>query len=405
MATVRTTGRRIVPSLCAALVATATILSSFLVSTLPARADPGCNFGDLVNDFVNAATSIGGSCPGVCDDPVACAAAAAVAASLGGVGAAGDQNAVNTFCGDVSNLQNNLPGIQQGLSTAGISGDVASALEGLGDPLNIAQCACDVEQGAGQLSNDIGACLQDIGNAICSFMTGSSCTCSPSPPQIADCSQLQNTKCETDTGDPTNPNYYPCFGSGANGQTIVQGYGNGTVQNISPYPPAQQSVTAAGTVVSVATDSCGSIAYCVCPKPMVPTWTPDPPEQTMLGCDGCAGWAIFSCDCPSGTYPDPSGKLVNGIPVCLCNGTTNEVANLSSNALFGMCPPPACPTGQIRLTGNGNCVTPCSDPTKGMTMDGACCDPTQVTACGQCCPPGTIPDPTNRTCIPKQIAQ
>jgi hypothetical protein len=112
---------------------------------------------------------------------------------------------------------------------------------------------------------------------------------------------------------------------------------------------------------------------------------------------------IFSCDCPYDpkdpdrqTHP---GAVVNGISTCLCNNT-NQPANFGF-APLGMCPPPACPAGQTRLGLDGDCVTPCSDPSQGMAFDGSCCNPAQMSSCGQCCPPSTVPDPKSGTCVPR----
>ena len=382
-------------------------VTAMLWPWVPGRADPGCDLGDIVNAFINAASSIGSACPGVCEDGVGCAAAAALAAGLGGVGASGNQGSVDNFCNNVNNLQNNIASIQNALGDAGIALDLSQILGSVGNPLSIAQCACDAEEGVGQLGSDVGACFQELGQAICQAMNlGTPCSCTPSAPVLADCGQNISTLCEQYTSDTT------CFGADSQGtSTIVQGYDptSQTIQNISPYYPAQQTQTSGGTLVSVADQYCGGLSYCFCPKPMVPTWTYDYPQNldnpnNCMACENHSSWYIFSCNCPSGTHPDPSGKLVNGISVCLCDNT-NQPADFNPQSFFGMCPPPACPTGQVRLSGNGNCVTPCSDPTKGMTMDGTCCDPSQVTACGQCCPAKTIPDPATGTCIPIQTAQ
>ncbi len=402
MATVRTRGGRIASARVAALCAATVIFSS----VAPARANPGCSIGDIVNGLVQTIGSLtSGPCAAACEDGVGCGAAAGIAAGLGTAAAATNQGSVDNFCNTVNTVAGDIGQIQSALGSAGIPSDVTGsildALNGLGDPLSVAQCACSLEQGADQAISGLAACWQEFEQGLCQVMNfGNSCTCTPPPPVVANCSYLQNSQCASAGNNPDPNKYGFCYGSGANGTTtIVQGYdpGSNTVQNISPYYPAQQTVTAAGTEVSVATGNCGGIAYCFCPKPMVPTWTPDPLENTINGCDGCAGWYVFSCACPPKTHADPSGKLVNGVPVCICDGTTNEVANLSSNALFGMCPPPNCPPGQTRLSSVGKCVTPCSDPTKGMTPDGACCDPSQVSACGQCCPPGTRP--VNGSCV------
>jgi hypothetical protein len=50
-------------------------------------------------------------------------------------------------------------------------------------------------------------------------------------------------------------------------------------------------------------------------------------------------------------------------------------------------------------------VKPCTSSSEVMTPDGTCCDPNQVTFCGQCCPAGKVPDPANGTCTPLQTTQ
>ena len=108
---------------------------------------------------------------------------------------------------------------------------------------------------------------------------------------------------------------------------------------------------------------------------------------------------VFACDCPDGTHP--GATTPKGISSCLCDNT-NQPANFGF-APYGMCPPPACPAGQTRLGNDPNspCVTPCSDPKQGMAFDGSCCDPAQMNACGQCCPPSAVPDPKSGTCVPR----
>jgi hypothetical protein len=106
---------------------------------------------------------------------------------------------------------------------------------------------------------------------------------------------------------------------------------------------------------------------------------------------------ILSCDCPKGTHP--GATMQDGISTCLCDDT-NKPANFGL-APFGMCPPPDCPAGQTRLGTDGECVVPCSDPSMGMAFDGSCCNPGQMTSCGECCPPDTVPDPKKGTCVPR----
>jgi hypothetical protein len=139
-----------------------------------------------------------------------------------------------------------------------------------------------------------------------------------------------------------------------------------------------------------------NIVACSCPAPRQIV------EHTGVDAYGDP-WPYFTCDCPAGTSPAGAG--------CLCDTTHLPPQPIGVVTVVNpqgvSCPPPflgtPCPKGQINL--DGKCVTPCANPADGMTQNGACCDPNQVTSCGMCCPPGTTPDPVNGTCIPKQIAQ
>src|SRR5262249_26012820 len=135
--------------------------------------------------------------------------------------------------------------------------------------------------------------------------------------------------------------------------------------------------------------NCLPTKYCFCPKPMVANAN----NHVYLG-GVKQPYSVVSCDCPLGTH------AVDGLntTVCLCDGTNMPMQG--PNSLFGICPPPTivgCPKGQTEL--NGKCVAVCTDPTKGMTADGSCCDPAQMTSCGMCCPPGLMPDAKTGGCV------
>jgi hypothetical protein len=382
--------------------------AAMLLPAGPARAD--CSLGDIANAIENTFGSVAsGACASACADGAGCGVASGMAGVLAGV----PQGTVNNFCGQVQtalgdaqnigNGANAVEGILGPLGLSSLASFVGDAAAVGADPLNIAACACSLEQGINQLGSDFGSCVQQ---ALCDVgqLFGQSCSCSPPPPTVADCAQ-SNAKC-----DNSNNQDLACVGAGPQGQfTIMQGYDpkTNTIHNISPYYPAQQYQTSGGTLVTT-TYGCGGMSYCFCPKPMEATWTLDVPQNNANpnNCSVCANnypWYVFSCNCPGGTHADPSGALVNGISVCLCD-KTNQPADFNPESFGGPCPPPACPTGQVRLSSNGNCVTPCSDPTKGMTMDGACCDPARVTACGFCCPGHTLPNPLAGTCT-SEVAQ
>jgi hypothetical protein len=389
------TGQRIAVRVSVALLAAARIAAlaaAMLAFAAPARAD--C-FSDLVNAIGNTANAI--------DSPACQKALSESAIVVSGltVAFAAYPNLATQVCNAVNDFQQ-----LQGLLQLPELQDAMIAMDGF-NPVDFAQCACDLNQGISQVPNDVASCVEgllcDAQNAV---FPGSCVGCTPSPPAVADCAAT-NADCETASTNNiyTNPTaqQLTCTGTGPQGQSTFLAGPNGVYIPGAGIPAVQQVTSSTGTSVIGTRDSCGSISYCFCPKPMVPTWTPDAPENftnpnNCTVCQGNAPWYIFSCNCPGGTHPDPSGLTVEGISVCLCDGTTNQVANLSSEALFGPCPPPACPTGQVRPSGMGKCVTPCSNPTMGMTPDGACCDPNLVTDCGQCCPQGSTPEP-NGTCF------
>lgn len=398
------TGGRIALSLWVALLAAPTIL----MPIGPARA--GCSLDDVLNSLASAVESVGSSsCAAACADGVGCGAAVAITAVLGGVSADAGQGSVNTFCGEVQNILNQansgadnantvVNALQQAAGSSigqDVLNQLSSAVSAVADPLGVAECACGIEQGVGQLGSSFGACLQDF---LCAgdALFGSPCTCTPPPPIMANCSQSNSNCGDWEDADPA------CQGQ----NTILAGT-NGS--NIPGYTPVTVSTSAGGTLVTTGGNSsdgaghCSPVSYCFCPAPMVPTWTFDYPYVVANGwSESGSQFYIFSCACPSGTHA--AANSPTGLTGCLCDNT-NQPADFAPHLFTGMCPPAACPAGQVRLSGTGNCVTPCSDPSEGMTLDGACCNPAQLTSCGTCCPPGTTPDPATGTCIPPQQIQ
>ena len=375
------TARHIAIRLCVTLV----LAAGALLPAVPARA--GCNLLDLANSAVNAIGSFASP---------ACAAAAAadggvvasyiVAGGLEGVAAA-NSGAVTGFCNALNTAQDDLNALQSDLNALNAGVDLASVLGSL-DPLNIVECACDIQQGVNQFVNELGDCAC----ALIDWLPFVHCGCSnPPPPQQADCA-LPAT-CFTGSSDPA------C----QTGDAIL---------GCMPTPFGQQcpgsaQTVSGGTFVSMQTgdSSCPQTHYCFCPEPLVPTWTTPPPPSSFDPFPA----GVFTCLCPSGTYQaktksgDP--MTASGVPVCLCDYTnqppkvTNDPQQMCNINILGQ----PCPNGQTRL--GQKCVTPCADPTKGMTMDGACCDPTQMASCGQCCPPNTTPNPVDGSCMPRQVAQ
>lgn len=387
----------------------AALVSVALLFVLAGPARAGCSIGDVVNAISNTLGAVdSGYCSSACATGGGCGASVAVTAVLGGVAADAGQGSVNSFCSDVNSLiqqissgtdnANSVAGALQSATGSSVGQDLmnqlSAALADVASPLAVAQCACSVEQSLDQLGSDFGACLQDF---LCAgdALLGSPCSCTPPPPITANCSQsLAQCGSFTDS-DPG------CLG-GNQVPTLLAGQ-NGA--NIEGYVPVIVTNSSAGTLVtgggsgSDGQGHCAPVFFCFCPKPMVPTWTESMPwiENNGFQEEG-SQFYVFSCDCPSGTHPDPSSATVNGVSVCICDGTTSQVANFNPESFGGMCPPPACPSGQVRLSGAGKCVTPCSNPNEGMAFDGSCCNPMQLTTCGKCCPAGTTPDPVSGGC-------
>ncbi|HEX3936729.1 MAG TPA: hypothetical protein VHX43_04425 [Xanthobacteraceae bacterium] len=390
------TGRRVVEKVGAALLAAA---AAWGVLCVPARAQ-SCDPQDFWNALQNAASSVSSpACDTTYADPVGDAALIALAAALGGV-MAEDPGA--NVCGAISNVFNDLTNGQSDLGTlsstlgnlgvaSGALDTVQQLLSGAANPVAAAECACQWDQGVGALGGDVLACLQ---SAICGIQQDvgwGGCGCTPPTPVAANCTP----PIEECTGYGANPSDPACANAiyGQNG--------------VNPPPVITKSV-AGGTMVISVTDGwdghsqyCSPDTYCFCPAPMQVVAVPNYYQD---GGNTNNGYVMYVCECPSGTKAaGTSGGLAE---VCMCPDGRPAVPSQVSllNPTGSICPPiVTCPTGQEMI--GGKCVTPCSNPNEGMTMSGACCDPNQVTSCGQCCPPGTTPDPTNGTCIPKQVAQ
>lgn len=377
------TGGRIALGLCAALRAAAAILSplllcSLLLSTTPARANPGCNIGDILNDAANALGAVTSS---ACDaayatGAVGTSAAGAIALGLAGLAATGNGGTVNSVCNDLNTVTDDINSIASWLQAAGISGDVASTIASVPglDPLSVAECGCALEQGINQFASDVGDCLCDL----VSWIPGVNCNnCTPPPPIQANCALPTN--CFVGSSDPA-----------CQTQNTIPGCYH--IAGITDCPGTENDEPNGAFVSAQIGDSnCPTTLYCFCPKPLVPTWTSVPNLPPSFQSPSQTG--VFTCACPDGSY---QAGTAGGIPICLCDYTNKppKVGDTPQERcpinLLGSCQP-----NQIVV--NGQCVSPCSDPSMGMTPDGACCDPNQVTACGQCCPPGTRP--VNGTCV------
>ena len=363
----------------------AVVVAAMMLLASPAQS--GCNPTDIFNAAKQSVSGLS-DCASACADGVGCTAAMAVSGALTGVAVQAGQGTVNSFCsqaqGDIAKALSDLNSV--GGIGKDLLGEIADALNAVSSPAEVVKCACGTEQGGDSLGSDLGECLED-GLCALAGAFGDPCGCpAPPPPAVANCASIDVKKCED--------NKSACIPSGSIGATCPK------PPCWDPYAPWDGTLlvltTSSGTYVSTvpawADGECNSGQQsCFCPKPMNPAWREIPNP------DSSDPEYAFSCDCPDGTHP---GALMNGISSCLCDNT-NQPAILTGLAINGMCPPPACPAGQTRFGGNGPCVTPCSDPSQGMAFDGSCCNPAQMTSCGECCPPTTVPDPKSGTCVPR----
>lgn len=382
----------------------AAIIVGLILLASPARA--GCSLEDIGNAFYGTLKATA-TCKSVCENEAACAAAVALDIALGGAAVQGSdtgqgQQLVNQFCKEAQGTADQIVGKLNTIFGNAIAkevlGDLSSQLSSVGSAAQVVRCACETEQSTNSLGDDLGQCVDE---ALCGWF-GVGCDCKRPPPQTANCSSIDVKKCKEDHdySGIWNP---ACIPSGTIHNTNPDWKQGGSYADYSSKLLKEES--SQGTLVlqlPPAVDNCTPAQTCFCPKPMVPSWheIPNPNSGDHM--------YTFSCDCPyEPKNPDhqthPGGMLPSGISQCICNNT-GQPANFGL-APFGMCPPPACPAGQIRLSLNGECVSPCSDPSQGMAFDGSCCNPAQMTSCGQCCPPGTMPDSKNGTCVPKQIVK
>jgi hypothetical protein len=381
-----------------AFVVRGALLAAAMFAAASARAD-NCSVDDLWNAIENTASAVGSTaCASACADTAGagCTAAAAITAALGGVAASQGQGAVDGFCNQVNNAQNavgDVGALQSWANAAGLSIDLGSLLGSIGDPLSIAQCSCSLEQGIGQLGSGVLSCMQD---AICDIQQAvgwGGCSCQPPPPVAANCTPPPSC-----VGDNTLP--------GCDNAIY------GRITNPPDYPPGQVvKQLSNGTLVIDVTDGwngssqfCAPDRYCFCPSPMnlVPV-----SNDYMNGGNPNNGYVIYYCQCPQGTHAAASsGPLAE---VCICDSTgLAAVPPVKStvNPTASICPIPLtgipCPNGQVNV--RGKCVAPCAN-NQVRTPNGVCCSPAEVTACGTCCPPGTVADLANGTCTPLQTTQ
>lgn len=378
------------------------ILAAMILVASPAWAE--CSLEDLGKSFWGTVIATK-DCNSVCDSKEACDAAIALDAALAMVALQSSdtgkgQALVDQFCkeaqGTADQVVSTLNTIFSNSIAESVLGNLSKQLGAIGSAAMVVKCSCETEQSTNALGADVGECLQE---GLCSAQQTLGidlgyCDCTPPPPQIAHCGAVDVKACEG-MDLLTRMKHPECIpaSSIANSNPNWQ---NSTAE-MAPYRPSifkvetPEGTTAVQLPPSAEGTGCGAVQSCFCPKPMEFKWwevaNPGSGDHRYL----------LACDCPTGTHP--GAQMPSGISSCLCD-ETNQIANFGF-APFGMCPPPACPPGQTRLGVDGKCVTPCSDPTLGMAIDGSCCNPAQMSSCGQCCPPNTMPDPKSGACVPR----
>ena len=298
-------GQRSAEILRSALLAVA-LASLSLTSALAQSCSP--------QDWWNALSTAGsvftsGACASACADSAGagCEAAIAVGAGLGTVAAGTNQGNVGSFCSAVTNAQNaggDVSTIQGLLSQAGISSQnltqpIVDALNGIANPLSVAQCGCQLEQGIDALGGQLVACLQ---TAICGLQRDlgwGGCSCTPPAPVAANCSAP--SYCATSAAASNNPECSGILlGAPSNPPSVTtKQLANGTfiLNNVDGWDGKSQY--------------CTPDTYCFCPAPLTLA-------QIPVSYSG-DGTVMYTCQCPSNTKPlAPSGPLSQ---VCICNNT------------------------------------------------------------------------------------
>jgi len=392
------TGRRIALTISVAWLAAAMLLP---LSSAKAGGS-SCNLNDIWTALQNTLDTISSSnCAGVSSDPALWAPVGLAAGVMAGISQS------QQFCQDVQNVQNQLTNIQgdgnslvSQLNNLGIDASFLSSILGAlgsaGDALSVVECACGLSNNITQVGGDLGACVQD---ALCDLQNLAH---QVDPGLFGSCSgTIDNV--------PTNCTQNPC--SSSTGACDPNLGGNVILQcpQGDDGPPVTQQSSGNGTVVSSTLGASASgvisVESCICPAPMTGNWIPAgnyPGWSSIVSDPNCK---FFMCECPTGsTLAGNSGAAQY---VCICQNTGKPVMTGYGATIDNPCPLPLtgqpCPQGQINF--GGKCVKPCTSSSEVMTPDGTCCDPNQVTFCGQCCPAGKVPDPANGTCTPLQTTQ
>jgi hypothetical protein len=367
---------------------------------MPSQARGDCSPDDLWNALENTFNTITSSgCAGVTADPALWAPVGVAAGVMAGVSQS------QQFCQDVQNVQNQLTNVQgdgssfvSELDNLGVSADFLStaldALSSAANALSVVQCACALSNNISQLGGDVGDCIQ---GALCDLQNLAN---SIDPSGFPSCSGHVVMQ-------PTNCTQSPCGSNGGCNPNL----GNVIIQcPAGDDAPVVNQVNGpnGGTIVNVTNgaDANGNISVqqCLCPPPMVGTWT-------SFG--NYSGWPsivqdpncqFFTCSCPSGSQAASTSGA--GAYLCICDNTHQPVrlGPSTDNPQGVPCPVPLtglpCPQGQVNA-GGGKCVPACA-PNQVLLANGTCCDPAQASACGTCCPNGQSPDPAgNCSATPK----
>ena len=291
------------------------------------------------------------------------------------------RNWTGTALNQVDNVSAKLTEIDQRLGNALPIQDIVDTLTVIAGTLNDVisvqapfVCACSITHSIEALFDEIGDCVKD---ALCfgQAVLGMDSCAAPTPKLLQSSCFLR-----------------PCSGKG-----------NDT-EPCDPHPICNPEAEPPDAPTKCTGSSClqptavpGEVAACFCPPPMRlitrDLWISDPPNlcssDVMYG--GRPSWK--SCQCPQGSkLAGTSGSL--GL-TCICDKT--GLPAIANGANGNPC---ACPEGQ-ELVGN-RCEETCFAP-KIRLASGMCCEPLRTTSCGECCPPGQVPDPTGQRCVSARV--
>jgi hypothetical protein len=383
-----------------------------------ASAWAGCNFTDVVS-AMKAAGETAQICQPVCEDKYRCYASAGLAIVLTEISRRKGQDKVDSFCSQVRASLDEILGDLKliGDLTDDQISELSDAMKGLGDVAAVVNCACKTEQL--QLKNEasIGACANDVLQAIgCGEIDWSSATiggCDPVGGIIGDwvdegldeivklgCGWLWDCP-----GEAVGPPNTVCIAFG------TQADSKGVCRYCSEFGPH---------VITQADGSCGCeppytatrigkrLAACQC----------TPPNRLVDGQCQCplgAQMIYGVCQCPIGTKA--SAEQLSCVNVC--NNAAGEIWN-SATGTCVTCPPnsrtvyvsgsvgqcEACGFGQKVSADHKSCIAACAP---GQIMGGLTFskDQTPDPSAYQCqtCPDNTYasyenPESSKGVCLP-----